>query len=471
MKPFLTAFTLLSLLSATSQAASPDLDQLQQHGEGLLQQREQNLQELSRLIQPPVDVREDTPQVPRQWILNTTEKPCFPIHEVILVGQKSDQFHFALRSAVRKTKFESNMCLGTEAINTLMEAAQNAIVEAGYSTTRVLAGEQNLKEGQLKLTVIPGRIRHITYNQENAEETHIGRIMAWGNQFPMREGDILNVHDLEQALENLRRNPTVEADFQIVPAGDGEEGESDIVVSWRQRLIPFRLALSLDDSGSKYTGKNQLGVTFASDNPLGLSDLFYFNFSHDLGHKTRLTDSDGHRTRGGTHGYAIHYSVPFGNRLFTVEHQRYTYHQAIAGLQENYDYSGESQLFNLSVSQLLHRNATGKTYAKLGFWTRETESFINDAPIDIQYRRTTGWLFALTHQERLGRAIFDTTLQYKRGTGANRSLRTPEEDFGEEPPVCNSCAGMRAYPYHFRFFSKRSLFKRVFTRNITSLLS
>ncbi|KAB8045943.1 ShlB/FhaC/HecB family hemolysin secretion/activation protein, partial [Janthinobacterium sp. FT14W] len=77
---------------------------------------------------------------------------------------------------------------------------------------------------------------------------------TWWNAVPARPGDLLNVRDTEQALENFKRVPTAEADIQIMPAegGNAKPGESDLQIQWKQGL-PFRLALGLDDGGSRST--------------------------------------------------------------------------------------------------------------------------------------------------------------------------------------------------------------------------
>lgn len=92
--------------------------------------------------------------------------------------------------------------------------------------------------------------------------------------------DLLNLRDIEQALENFKRVPTAEADIEIVPAE--AVGESDLVIKWKQ-AFPLRLTLSANDGGSRTTGKYQGSVTVSADNPLGLNDLFYASFNHDLG--------------------------------------------------------------------------------------------------------------------------------------------------------------------------------------------
>ncbi|MBN0224363.1 ShlB/FhaC/HecB family hemolysin secretion/activation protein, partial [Pseudomonas aeruginosa] len=126
---------------------------------------------------------------------------------------------------------------------------------------------------------------------------------AW-NAVPAKRGDLLNLRDIEQALENFKRVPTVEADIQITPAegDDARPGESDLVVLWQQRSPPVRFSVSLDDSGSKATGKLQGGATLSLDDLLMWNDLFYANFNHDVFNGNSK----------GTRGYTAHYSVPYG---------------------------------------------------------------------------------------------------------------------------------------------------------------
>ena len=64
-------------------------------------------------------------------------------------------------------------------------------------------------------------------------------------------------------------------------------------------------------------------------------------------------------------------------------------------------------------------------------WWRESQSFVNDAEIDVQRRRTAGWSASLTHREYFGSAILNLAINYKRGTGMQDALRAPEEKFGE----------------------------------------
>ena len=76
---------------------------------------------------------------------------------------------------------------------------------------------QDLASGRLKLSVEPGRLGSIRYEENQGDAASVGRISAFANKFPNQSGDILNLRDLEQGLENLRRLPSVAADIRIEP--------------------------------------------------------------------------------------------------------------------------------------------------------------------------------------------------------------------------------------------------------------
>nr|WP_319585313.1 POTRA domain-containing protein [uncultured Desulfobulbus sp.] len=244
----------------------------QQERERLLRQQQEQA--------PNVRLQAQAPQEAGR--LPSDESPSFMIERIVLTGDTAEQFQWALAFADQTAEGESDPALqrslGTRGINLVMRRIQNAIVGRGFVTTRVLAEAQDLSTGSLQLTVIPGRIRTIRFAAESDT-----RATGW-NAVPANPGDLLNLRDIEQALENFKRVPTVEADIQITPA-EGDEalpGESDLVIAWKQRF-PLRLTLSADDSGTKATGKYQGSTTLSGDHLLALNDLLYVNLNHDLG--------------------------------------------------------------------------------------------------------------------------------------------------------------------------------------------
>ncbi|ULJ59716.1 ShlB/FhaC/HecB family hemolysin secretion/activation protein [Wielerella bovis] len=397
-----------------------------------IQQRQRDKQ-VRQMMQPETDVRlhqKNTGETVNQLMDDDSSQPCFAINEVVLEGEHHARFQFALKRALRETGFQAGKCLNAGDINHIMTVAQNILIGRGYTTTRILAAPQDLNSGKLVLTVLAGYLKNVEVDMSQANQTHAGRIAAFQNEFPMRSDGILNLRDLEQGLENLKRIPTAEADIQIVPV-DGVPNQSTVLVKWQQRLVPYRLSVGMDDSGTKATGKYQGNVTFSADNPLGLSDLFYVNYGRSIGNVPDETDSSGSLKKGGTHNYVLHYSVPFGKWTWAFNHSGYRYHQAVAGLSAAYDYNGKSYNTDLGFNRLLYRDAKRKTHIGAKLWTRETQSYIDDAEITVQRRRTAGWLAELSHKEYIGNSTAQFKIAYKRGTGMSDALRAPEEAFGE----------------------------------------
>lgn len=288
------------------------------------QERERVLREQQE--QRP-DVRLETPSVSALEALPADESPCFRIDRIVLDGEDAKRFRWALKAADPESDAATGRCLGTKGIGVVMKRVQNAIVAKGYVTTRVLAAPQDLNGGTLSLSVVPGRIRAIRFaDGTDPRATYL-------NAVPAKPGDLLNLRDVEQALENFQRTPTVAADIQIVPAegGDAKPGESDLVIAWQQRAVQ-RLGLTLDDSGSRATGKLQAGITVSLDNLTGANDMAYINYGHDVFNAADV----------GSESATAHWDVPLGYWQLGATASRYDYHQAVAGPFEVSTYSGSS---------------------------------------------------------------------------------------------------------------------------------
>ncbi len=405
----LWAISMSGALAQTTSAEKNAQEELRQ------QERERALR--ARQEATP-DVRLERPVQAAFERLPEHESPCFRIDRIVLVGDAAAKFEWALKAADPSHDRATGRCLGGEGIGLTMKRVQNAIIARGFVTTRVLAAPQDLKDGTLTLTVIPGRIRNIRFSEDSSR-----RATKW-NAVPAHPGDILNVRDIEQALENFKRVPTADADIQIAPAEgpDAKPGESDLVIKWKQDF-PFRITLSADDSGSKYTGKYQGSVTVSYDDWWTLNDLFYVSLNHDLG--------GGYSGGKGTHGYTVHYEVPYDYWLLSLTTSGYDYRQSVAGAYQNYVYSGSTENTEVRLSRLFYRDAVRKTSLYVAGWLRNSHNYIDDTEVEVQRRRMAGWEIGLTHREFIGAATFDADVGYRRGTGMLSSLPAPEEAFGE----------------------------------------
>jgi len=367
--------------------------QRQQARERALQQ--QNAPQADARLSRPEAVLPDYP---------VNESPCFTINRLTLVGESAARFQWALDAAADA----KGRCLGGQGIVLAINKVQNAILAKGYVTTRVMAQEQDLTTGVLVLTLQPGRIGDIRF-----EEPVSWRGRLW-NAIPASRGDILNLRDIEQGLENFRRVPSASADIKIVPGE--QEATSDLQVNWQEGR-PVRLSLGLDDSGSKSTGRYLGSATLALDAPFAQNDLFYANIGKDLFQHGPF----------GNRSHTLNYFFPVGYWAFSANYNDYTYHQNIPNANEVLRYSGKSDNMQLTVSRLLYRDQSHKLTLNLRGYRKHSTNAVDDIEMPLQKRRTAGWEIGLNQRSYLGRNTLDANISWRRGTGALGALRAPEE--------------------------------------------
>ncbi len=231
-----------------------------------LQRQQQQEQQKRQQLERTPDVRLTAPEKATLQTL-PIETPCFPIRRLQLQngsGVPLPEFDWVVEQLTAPdAPVVIGQCVGAQGVAWLIERTQKILVDRGFVTSRVLATQQDMSQGTLVLTLIAGRIRTIRLKEPVDPRAHLS------NALPMQAGDILNLRDIEQALENLKRVPTAEADIQIEPAqGEGAQlGDSDLVVSYRQPF-PFRLTVNADDSGT-IAGRNIVRLTAENVNNLG----------------------------------------------------------------------------------------------------------------------------------------------------------------------------------------------------------
>ncbi len=341
------------------------------------------------------------------------ETPCIPIRAVHIMGMALPSLEAVLAGPTLDDAPE-NRCIGAQGIRVLIDRVQNALVDLGYITSHVQALPQDLNNGELTLTIEPGYVDKV--HQVNLKTPMPSAFTTLATQ----PGFILNLRDIEQTLENLRRNPSAEANIKIIPSETS--GHSDILISYEQHN-PFRLNLAVDDSGSRTTGKVQGNATMSWDNPLGLGDLVYLSVGSDLAER-----EPGSR---GSQNHVLHYSVPVGYWLFNGTSSRNQYHQTVAGAFQSYRYSGESSSNELQASYVMQRSTSSKTSASIKAFARRSGNFIDDTEVEVQRRQTGGWEVGVLHTHYLGLSTLDGQINHRRGTGAFGAISAPEEAFGE----------------------------------------
>lgn len=318
-------------------------------------------------------------------------------------------------------------CIGHDGIAVLTKGLQQAILSRGYVTTRVLVPEQDIASGTLSFALMPGVIHEIRFVEPVTWA-------SWRSAYPARPGDLLDVRALEQGIEQMKRPASQDADMRIEPTD--RPGESDILISLK-RSKPWTLVASIDNFGSRATGKLQGNVSLGLDNPLGLNDVLTVGASQDL-----YFDDKGI----GSHGFTGSYAVPWGYWTASLFGYSSTYYQQIAGVAQTFVSSGNSQTAGIRIARVLRRSQSDVLGAYVQLSKRFGASFINDTEIEIQRRNNTFIEAGLTDRHYFGGAQLDASLGYRQGVGGLGATPDPAP-IPQIPATSTSQPGGPTYRY------------------------
>ncbi len=421
-------------LLCISHAFGADINQFSAEELQRQQQRldEQQRQQNNRAM---VDLQSSTPLMPMRF--PDTESPCFPINQITMLAQDSSVSLRPFRSAMKDIKFGQNSvlgrCVGVQGVQYIVSNVQNELIKMGYVTTQVTVQPQDITDGSLELTLIVGQISQRYRTVESDPKVQLY------NALPARFGQVLNLSDIEQGLENFRRLSSVQAEINIAPANtqgysqqvghpvqttDADiQGYSDLIIGWKQSN-PLLFSASLDDTGSKGTGKYQAGVGLGLENPLQINDDLQLNYSHAL---------DGlNQANGSNESLSATYRVPYQYWLFTGFFNQYDYQQTLAGLNQPIIYRGLSKQIEFGAQRVIHRGIGVKTSVDLKLRQQQSQNFLDDVEVGVQKRRSSEWSIGLKHQHRFtNSALLNGQLNYQHGLGAFDALQPPEVLFNE----------------------------------------
>jgi hemolysin activation/secretion protein len=397
----------LSLLIACDTALAQAVLPATAIQEGLRRQEERSREQQSRL-EPSSDVLQPSRDIPFDTVL-PVEAPCFVIREIKLTGESYRQFGWLLDGA----QAYLNRCVGVTGLSRIASVLDAKLIELGYATTKVTLPAQNLADGTLHFQVHVGRIAQIrmvqsagaTATTEPATLPDTAR-GTWRNAFPASAGDLLNVRDLEQGVEQMQRLASQHVTTELVP---GQQPDTSVLLIRRQEsALRERLhgGGTLDNSGTGALGKPQFSGNLGLDNPLGLNDLLSLSGGSNI-------DALGERHR--SQNVALDYSIPWGYDTFSISNGNSQFAQVVQGTTVQFLSSGSSRTTEAKWQRTLLRTSSAKAGAYASLQLRRATSYLDDVELVVQRRRTTNLETGVTFRRLLNDASVDLQVGYRRG--------------------------------------------------------
>ncbi|MDY7575175.1 ShlB/FhaC/HecB family hemolysin secretion/activation protein [Actimicrobium sp. CCI2.3] len=394
----------LSLLIACDTALAQRVLPATATQEGLRRQEERSREQQSRL-EPSADVLQPSRDMSFDTVL-PVEAPCFVIHEIKLTGESYCQFGWLLDSA----QAYINRCVGVAGLSRIASVLDAKLIELGYATTKVTLPAQNLADGTLQFQLHVGRIAQIRMVQAaGATEPVTVPDTAWGtwrNAFPASPGDLVNVRDLEQGVEQMQRLASQHVTTELVP---GQQPDTSVLlIRHQESALRERLhgGATLDNSGTGALGKPQFSGNLGLDNPLGLNDLLSLSVNSNI-------DALGERHR--SQNVAFDYSIPWGYDTFSISNANSQFAQVVQGTTVQFLSSGSSRTTEAKWQRTLLRTSSAKAGAYASLQLRRATSYLDDVELVVQRRRTTNLETGVTFRRLLTDASVDLQIGYRRG--------------------------------------------------------
>ena len=385
-----------------------------------------------------------------EYKLNLNETPCFKIDSILLLHYNEitsfnansiadediirkaykdnySKFNSILQNTLNKFEFRSGSCIGKNSINLIINSFNNEIIKSGYITSSASLVTKSLKDAKLEFVINLGLIDNISINESDTQRNRASLFTAFGEY--SHKNKVANIRDIEQALESLQNVSKDDVSIKFLPSN--RAGFSNIVIT-RVDSFPLKAAISIDNLGSKQSGKYQAMVNLSTLNLLGFNEIFSFSRGKDVLKKYKVTNKfNGVSDHGASNNYYYGFSIPFGYFMLEYEKSKYDYAQIINAAYNLYTYKGRSESDSLSLTYTFYRDSNFKNSAYVKLFKRKNKNYLEDYELDNQARRNAGYEIGVRSSWNSYNQAFSAKLAYKKGTGIFDSQPDPLEDSGE----------------------------------------
>ncbi len=316
-----------------------------------LQPQPKDLDREQRRLEQKEDVPEVKIDVPEPGPSVQLQSPRFQVNDITVNGV----------TVYRPEKIEEmvsqyeGQSLTLDELGKLVDEINKLYRGDGYLTTQAYIPPQDIQEGRVAIQVLEGRIGTISVSGNKFYRTFVLE-----RNIPQQPGEVLNIRDLEDALNriNQRENFRLKA---VLSPGD-ETGETDIRLEIAERQ-PWQIAGTFDNQGRPFIGMYRYGVELTNQNLTGMGDRLY----------ARWIGARGDGTNVALAGYAL----PL-NRFGTEAAYNFGYSRVNVDLdiRNQPKIEGSAANHQVLLSQPLDKNRTWVVDA--GFNARNISSYIDN---------------------------------------------------------------------------------------------
>lgn len=300
---------------------------------------------------------------------------------------------------------------GENVLNCLKEL-ENLYLDKGYVTTRVKLDMENsdMPNGKIVFVILHGKIENITINGRNYFLRDKAKI--WSS-LPLTVGDIINIKDLDQGMDNLN---SISSNKAVINVTAGEAiGTSRIDIA-NEKSKRISGGIGYNNLGQKYTGEDRGRIFLTFEDILGMNDSFTGIYQRKLWRKKNGRNNE---------SFFYYYRIPVGYWEFFASRDESEYNTRLSGFGSDFDFSGDSLNYNFGLKRVIARNEHGKYTLGAILTTKNTRNYIEDIKLESSSRKLTVLNLNFNVQRKLLGGFFYGNLDYYRGLsiwGADKKL-------------------------------------------------
>ncbi|OWY40640.1 hemolysin activation protein [Xenophilus sp. AP218F] len=364
MPPLVTGFRLgglaALLAAATAAAAEMPLAELphpMRRGDEARRLMQDNSRRFDDIIQQQRvrQLQQGGMQAQRDEAGPPAQSGCLPVAAVRLSGVT-----LLAREEVMKQGLPAGDCLDLVELNRFVRQLTALYLQKGYIAARVTV-EGPDAAGVLTVAAQEGRVARIEPGESGLDPATL---------FPGVPGRPLNIHDIDQGLDQANRLQSNRAKVDIAP---GERAGDSILQLSNPPAKPWAGSLSLDNAGRDSTGRVNLGGSASLDNPFGLNDFISLSAQ-------RTADDNAERH---SRSESLFYSLPYGYWTFSAFASRADYLNPQRLLYSTVALSGNTAQTGARVDRVLYRDQSQVTTADLQLTQKRVRNYFQDVELGI----------------------------------------------------------------------------------------
>ncbi|WP_340619456.1 ShlB/FhaC/HecB family hemolysin secretion/activation protein [Xenorhabdus siamensis] len=297
-------------------------------------------------------------------------------------------------------------CITSNYINRLTSEITNLYIQKGYVTARVKLIPPGYDK-KLGISIIEGFVEDIRGGDR------------WVNSqtlFPDLKNNPLNIHQLDQGLDQANRLQSNRTTLDILP---GTVNGGSIVLLNNKHSVPWKVSVTTDNYGQKSTGKWMGRLNTSFDSPLGLSDFISFSGSSTLNNSKKKYN----------HSYILLYSLPYGEMTFSGFYVDSQYRNKMHLQIRTINIRGNAEQAGMRADWVFHRNQKQIDTLSTQIVYKKGNNYLNDEKLITSSETVSLVSLNVNHLQVIPTGIFTFDIGINKGIPWFDAQTVMDKDF------------------------------------------